>query len=182
MNEQYLEMARTELEAGVKSSSHPFHFFTLATTGINEVPRLRTVVLRKVSKDMTLSIYTDKRSRKVTHIKEHNKVCLLFYHPDKLMQIKIDGVAFLEKDQEKLNKIWNKFDEPTRKDYITVKGPGTRIEHLEQIEYLDTSQNFAVMHIEPYKVEYLKLKRPNHIRVQYTFNERGTWDSYFLVP
>lgn len=182
MNDQYLEIARAELEAGVKNSSHPFHFFTLATTGINEVPRLRTVVLRAFSEDMTLTLYTDKRSRKVTHIKEHNKVCLLFYHPEKLMQLKIDGVAYLEKDQETLNKIWNSFDAPSRKDYITVKGPGSKIDHPEQIEYLDTSQNFAVMHIDPYKIEYLKLKRPNHIRVQYQLNERGGWDSSLLVP
>ena len=182
MNEQYLEMARDELKAGVKSASHPFHYFTLATTGINEVPRLRTVVLRDFDKDMTLTLYTDKRSRKVTHIKEHNKVCLLFYHPDKLLQLKIDGVAYLETDQKKLDKIWSKIDTPAKKDYITVKGPGTKIEHLEQIEYLDTSNHFSVMRIDPYKIEYLKLKRPNHIRVQYALNERGGWDSSFLVP
>lgn len=182
MNEQYLDIVKKELQSGVNSASHPFHYFTLATTGINEVPRLRTVVLRNITKDLTLTLYTDKRSRKVTHIKEHNKVCLLFYHPEKLLQLKIDGVAYLEKDEKKLTKIWNKIEAPARKDYITLKGPGSKLEQQEQIEYLDTSQHFAVIHINPYKIEYLKLQRPNHIRVQYSLDEKGGWDSNFLVP
>ncbi|WP_224489282.1 pyridoxamine 5'-phosphate oxidase family protein [Robertkochia flava] len=182
MNEQYFDIARTELQEGAKDAGHPFHFFTLATTGINQVPRLRTVVLRKVSKDLTLTIFTDKRSRKVTHIKEHNKVCVLFYHPEKLLQLKIDGVAYMESDQKKLQKIWDSMDAPKKKDYLTAKEPGTKISHLEQIEYLDTSQHFSVMHIEPYKIEYLKLKRPNHIRVQYSLTDGNKWESSFLVP
>lgn len=182
MNEQYFDIAKEELEAGVNDAQHPFHYFTLATTGINEVPRLRTVVLRNISKNLTFTIYTDKRSRKVTHIKEHNKVCLLFFHPEKLLQLKIDAVAYMENDPKKLQKIWNNIKAPSKKDYTTVKGPGSKITHLEQIEYLDTSQNFSVMKMEPYKIEFLKLQRPNHIRVQYSLNEKQDWDSSFLVP
>ena len=182
MNEQYFEIAKTELEEGVINAKHPFHFFTLATTGINEVPRLRTVVLRKVGKGLTLTLYTDKRSRKVTHIREHNKVCALFYNPEKLLQLKIDGVAYMEDDQKKLQKLWDKMEDSAKLDYITAKEPGAKITDLEQIEYLDNTHNFSVMYIQPYKIEYLKLKRPNHIRVQYSLMENGNWDSSYLVP
>lgn len=182
MDKEHFEIVKKELKEGAKNADHPFHYFTLATTGINKVARLRTVVLRDFSKNMTLTLYTDKRSRKVTHIKENNRVCLLFYHPEKLIQVKIDGVAYMETDKKKLEKIWNNIDEKARQDYITVKDPGERIDNPDQIEYLDTSKNFAVMHIEAYKLEYLKLKRPKHIRLQYHLTESGNWNSTFLIP
>lgn len=182
MDKHFFEIAKQELKEGVENSDHPFHYFTLATTGINNVARLRTVVLRRFSKDMTFTLYTDKRSRKVTHIKENNRVCLLFYHPEKLIQVKVDGVAYMETDKKKLEKIWARIDEKARQDYITVKDPGERIANMDQIEYLDTSKNFAVMHIEAYKLEFLQLKRPNHIRVQFHLTESGNWTSTFLIP
>lgn len=182
MKEPYFDIAKKELKEGVKNPQHPFHYFTLATTGINRVPRLRTVVLRDFSKDMIFTLYTDKRSRKVTHIKENNRVCLLFYNPETWLQIKIDGVAYMETDMTLLDALWNKMDETSRQDYLTLQDPGERISHLEQIEYLNTSKNFSVMHIEAYKLEYLQLDRPNHIRVQFHLNEQGTWDSTFLIP
>lgn len=182
MDKPYFEIAKKELAEGVKNADHPFHYFTLATTGINKVSRLRTVVIRDFSKDMTITLFTDKRSRKVTHIKENNRVCLLFFNPEKRIQVKIDGVAYMETDREKLQEIWDNIDEKARKDYITVQDPGARISDLEEIEYLDTSTNFSVMHIEPYKLEYLELKRPNHIRLQFHLTEKGNWNSTFLIP
>lgn len=45
--------------------------------------RLRTTVIRNVSKDLIFTSYTDKRSKKVSHIKENNKVSVFFYHAEK---------------------------------------------------------------------------------------------------
>lgn len=179
---QFFEQVKKDLKEGVKNKAHSFHYFTLATTGINQVPRLRTVVLRNVNKELTLSIFTDRRSRKVTHIKEHNKVCVLFYCPKRLIQVKIDAFAYMERDPKVLQKIWDKMADDSKKDYITLKEPGEKIPEPSKLEYLDTSQNFSVMHMDPYKVEFLQLKRPDHLRIQFSLNERGTWDSSFLVP
>ena len=80
---------KEELNKGFTEKDHPFRFFTLGTVGLDKMARLRTVVLRNVAEDLTLTFYTDKRSKKIIHINENSKVSTLFYHPDKMMQLKI---------------------------------------------------------------------------------------------
>ncbi|MDX1767535.1 MAG: pyridoxamine 5'-phosphate oxidase, partial [Arenibacter troitsensis] len=58
----YLEEIREELQKVPKEKDHPFRFFTLATVGLDQVARLRTVVLRDVSDSLKLTFYTDRRS------------------------------------------------------------------------------------------------------------------------
>jgi hypothetical protein len=60
LKNQYLEEAR-ELIGHAKG--HPFRYFVLATNE-NGKPRQRTVVLRKTLLDLSLVIYTDKRTQK----------------------------------------------------------------------------------------------------------------------
>ena len=79
---------KDELQRGIHKKGHPFRCGTLATVGLETLPRLRTVVLRKVSEDLKLHIYTYKRFKKLIHIKENNKVSMLFYHPKQMLQIK----------------------------------------------------------------------------------------------
>ena len=89
---------REELNRGFIESNHPFKYFTLGTVGLDNMARLRTVVLRNISENLMLTFYTDKRSKKIRHITENNKVSLLFYHPEKMIQIKIEGIATILRD------------------------------------------------------------------------------------
>ena len=72
------------MQNGAYEKGHPFHYFTLATLGVDKFARLRLVALRNVSEDLKLTFFTDKRSKKVLHINENNRVGLLFYNPKKL--------------------------------------------------------------------------------------------------
>ena len=83
-----------ELKGGVTDPNHPFKFGTLATLGLGNLPRLRTIRIRDFDpQNMRLTFYTDSRSKKILHIKENNKVSLLFYHPKKLLQLRLEGLA-----------------------------------------------------------------------------------------
>ncbi|MEJ2585969.1 MAG: hypothetical protein P8Z38_13410 [Robiginitalea sp.] len=125
---------KTELQKGVDEESHPFKFATLATLGLERLPRLRTIKIREFDPEsLQMTFYTDSRS----------------------------GAS--------------------QKDYTTSAAPGTEIRHPEKIEYIEQDDFFSVVYILPFKVEYLQLKRPHHLRVRFSKRE-GDWKSDYLVP
>jgi pyridoxamine 5'-phosphate oxidase len=77
--------------------------------------------------------------------------------------------------------LWDAIPEASKKDYTTFEAPGKEIQDPDIIEYLKDDDHFCVVEIHPFKIEYLKLKRPNHIRVRYSKQE-SDWDAQFLVP
>ena len=181
MTDSYLKEIRQELANGAEQKEHPFHYFTLGTVGLERLSRLRTVVLRGVENDNSLVFYTDARSKKTLHMVENNKVGLLFFHPEKLLQVRIEGLAFIHKDEQTLENHWDKIHEKARREYSTAAAPGTSLEHPDQLEYLNEENHFCIISVDPYRIEYLKLQSPNHLRVQYSLEE-GLWTSEYLVP
>lgn len=182
MKDQKWEGIISELKAGVTDPSHPFKFSTLATLGLGNLPRLRTVRIRDFDpQNMRLTFYTDSRSKKILHIKENNKVSLLFYHPEKLLQLRMEGLAVREKDEEILEGLWDRIEERSQLDYLTASAPGTEIQNPDKIEYIKERTYFSAVYILPFKIELVQLKRPNHIRIRYSKRE-GDWKSDYLVP
>lgn len=179
MIEDIIQLIRNELVKGCSKKGHPFRYFTFITAQ-NNIPSARTVVLRKVEPDFELVFYTDKRSKKIEHIKQNPNSSALFYHPKKLLQINLSGVAVIEKDNAFLEELWNSIPENSKKDYTTSRPPGTSIKSPDRIEYTDVN-NFCVLRIKISKIEYLQLKRPNHIRAAFEY-KNGTWSGQFLVP
>jgi pyridoxine/pyridoxamine 5'-phosphate oxidase len=177
----YLDEIREELQKGPTKKDHPFRFFTFATVGLDQVARLRTVVLRDVSENLKLTFYTDRRSKKITHIKENKRVSLLLYHPTKLLQLKIEGTATYKDDPATKEEYWNKLDAMAKKSYTSSRSPGSNLPDPHHLEYLDEENHFCLVEITPHKIEYLKLSQPYHIRVR--FSKVGIhWESEYLVP
>jgi len=172
---------KKELQNGAGVPGHPFRCFTLGTVGLDRVARLRTVVLRKVSDDLRLTFYTDSRSKKIIHLKENNKVGLLFYNPDKLLQLKVEGLAKIFKDEAANKKVWDAIDPKARKVYSTSLAPGSELEDPKQLQYLEGKNNFCVVEVTPFKIEYLKLQKPHHLRIRFSFRD-SKWASEYLVP
>jgi len=181
MADQIYASIRNSLEEAVKNPNHPFSYVSLATVGLSKTPRLRTVVLRSVDKDLNMTFYTDSRSKKVTHIRENSNVSLLFFHPEKLMQFYVKGHASIATDPEMLQCLWDEIPEKSKKDYISELDPGTKIDENSRIEYLDNDNYFCVVQIITDKIEYLELKHPHHTRVEFR-KENNDWESTYLVP
>ncbi|NRA93046.1 MAG: pyridoxamine 5'-phosphate oxidase family protein [Psychroserpens sp.] len=180
MEQHILEDLKRELINGFAKKRHPFRYFYLGTIH-DDKPRQRTVVMRKMLPDFTVVVFTDSRSKKVSDIQSNSNVSALFYHPKKLMQIRLEGRAELVSDPELLKKHWNNIPENSRKDYITTLAPGADLKNPDHVDYDQTNPNFCILHIIPETIEYLQLKRPNHLRVQFT--KRGVkWQGQFLVP
>lgn len=180
MTTELFEELRRELVNGYAKRRHPFRYFSLATVSNNSA-RQRTVVLRKMLADDTLLVYTDARSQKVSDIKANPNVSALFYHPKQLTQIRVEGMVQIVTDKDELKPYWNNIPDSSRKDYITANPPGTPTNNPDDVNYKDDENHFCMLKIIPKQFEYLKLKRPNHIRVLFSKSD-DTWDGQFLVP
>ncbi|MEN8928819.1 MAG: pyridoxamine 5'-phosphate oxidase family protein [Flavobacteriales bacterium] len=180
MTEDILESLKRELINGHVKRGHPFRYFTLGTSKSN-APQLRTVVLRKVKSDFVILVYTDLRSQKIAEIKENNAVSALFYHPKKLIQIKIEGSAEIITDKDELKPFWGNISDKSKKDYTTNLAPGCIIKSPNKVDYTNEVNHFCMLKIKPTYIEYLKLTRPNHIRIGYSKVD-GEFKGEFLVP
>jgi pyridoxine/pyridoxamine 5'-phosphate oxidase len=180
MEQQFLDDCKGELVNGYVKRGHPFRYFALSTIS-NGKPRQRTVVLRKVLPDFTLLFYTDTRSQKIQDIAENANVSALFYHPKKLMQVKLEGQAEIMTDTNELDSYWKNIPESSRKDYITHSAPSSPIANPDLVSYDENQPYFTAIKIIPETIEYLKLKRPNHLRILFT-KEELEWRGQFLVP
>jgi general stress protein 26 len=181
MPDKIFEKITQELKKGAFKKGHYFKYFTLATLGVDKFARLRLVALRNVSDDLKLTFFTDKRSKKVLHIKEDNRVSLLFYHHKKLIQLRIEGIARINNDQFQIQKSWEQVGTEARKDFITKEAPGSTIDDPDSLEFLEEGDYFSIVEIDPFRIEYLKLKKNGHIKIKYSKNENG-WSSEYLVP
>ena len=98
-----------------------------------------------------------------------------------MLQLKVEGIANIVTDTKRLTATWNNIQPNSRKDYITDNSPGSFIKNPEHVEYLEDQNYFTILDITPTKIEYLKLQRPNHIRVLFV-KTNDKWNGEFLVP
>ena len=182
MPKKIFEKIAQELKKGVFTKGHYFKYFTLATLGVDKFARLRLVALRNVSDELKLTFFTDKRSKKMLHIKENNKVSLLFYDHKKLIQLRIEGIARINNDQFQIQKSWEQVGMEARKDYITKEAPGSTIGDPGSLEYLREGDYFTIVEIDPFRIEYLELKENRHTKIRYSKEGSGDWTSEYLVP
>ena len=180
MKNQFLEEARIALINGHAKKRHPFRYFTLATIENGE-PRQRTVVLRKTLTDLSFVFYTDKRTQKIEDLQQNSSCSALFYNPKKLLQLRISGKAEIITDKEQIATYWHTIQEASKKDYTTKIAPGTLINDPDGIAYTLEENYFCPVKIIPTSIEYLLLKRPNHIRVLFSKIDKD-WSGEFLVP
>jgi hypothetical protein len=167
-----------ELKFGYLKKKHPFRYFSLSTFG-PEYPESRTVVLRDVSSENELIIFTDKRSQKINQLKTNPNASALFYHPKKLLQLKINGQLQLILSGEEYDNYKSRIQGNSVKDYLTTQAPGSEIKQPDEVDYQDEMQ-FALLKLIPYEIEVLQLKRPNHIRC--IFYKEKNWKGNFLTP
>ncbi|MFT7071239.1 pyridoxamine 5'-phosphate oxidase family protein [Patiriisocius sp. Uisw_017] len=180
MKNQLLEEAKRELVNGHSKKRHPFRYFALATNE-NGKPRQRTVVLRKTLLDLSLVFYTDSRTQKIRDFQNNSEFSALFYNPKKLLQIRVVGKAELITDKEQIATYWHTIQESSRKDYTTNRTPGTPIKNPDDVAYKSKENYFCPVKLIPNTIEYLRLKRPNHLRVLFSRMDTD-WSGEFLVP
>ncbi|MFK7981608.1 MAG: pyridoxamine 5'-phosphate oxidase family protein, partial [Saprospiraceae bacterium] len=113
------------LAKGALQKKNPLQLATIGTVA-NQVPQLRTVVLRKTNiANRQLFFYTDIRSAKIQALKENAVISWLFYHPTKNIQIRAIGQTTIHHQDEQALVEWQKLPYYGRKTYGTVQAPST---------------------------------------------------------
>ena len=150
-------------EGNINSS----RWIQLATVGIDNTPRVRTVVFRGWSKSYEMEIYTDKRSEKFNELDLNNKVeiCWLFFKSK--CQFRFRGTSRIYMGKECLPN-WNQLNKKSKSmwgwprpgDKYDIDNKGIYSEKTK----VDLRDNFAVLKIEISYVDQLLLIKPMHIR------------------
>lgn len=179
MPNETLEELKEEVKLGYLKKGHPFRYPVMASVN-DGFPKQRTVVLRGTTADFDLYFYTDMRSGKIADFNKNPRTSLLFYHPKKLLQITISGVVTQIVDGSDHKEHWQRVQGNSRKDFTTANAPGTRISNPDEVEYRSNDPHFCLLKVTPDRMEYLRLKRPNHIRALFELNNE--WRGSFLTP
>ena len=169
-----------EMHRGALDPKHPFRYLSLATAG-TQFPQIRTVVLRQFTADLEFLAYTDVRSSKVQELLEVPRVSLLFYHPKKQVQVRVQALATIHVEDELAQAQWKRVSEKRRSEYQSKLGPGTRIAAPEAgWESSSNHSHFSVLKFSPISLEVLQLAREGHLRIQ--FDLASGWQGSWLVP
>lgn len=169
-----------ELHRGALDPKHPFRYLTLATEG-KHFPQLRTVVLRKLSPALDFLVFTDARSGKVRELQETHKASLLFYHPKKQVQVRIESTVSLHSADELAEEYWAKLPQHRQSEYRSSTAPGTPIAGPEVgWEQTPSEHFFTVLKFTPLSVDLLQLTKGGHLRLQ--FDLAANWEGTWLTP
>ncbi|EOZ92427.1 Pyridoxamine 5'-phosphate oxidase-related, FMN-binding protein [Indibacter alkaliphilus LW1] len=173
-----------ELQRGALDRKHPFRFVVLSSSAGAGVDS-RYVVVRKVEKDLQFFFFTDVRSTKINQLRKNPNVSLLFYHPQKRTQIRINGHALLHHQNDLAKNLWRKVQNEAQKSYNSKLAPGAEISDPHDAFYwqedLSDSENFCVIQIHPEQIEALQLNGLEHLRI-YFERVNSVWEGKWLVP
>ena len=172
-----------ELNKAITDGRHDYHCFYLATININ-APRLRTVVLRTLDKNKnSISFHTDLRSNKIKEIQLNKNVSTLFYDKKRRIQIRMQGIAKLDQNSNRLKKIWSSMRPESKLCYMGPFAPGERLDQFQpnlpnHNAQSITSQsnkkgyeNFCRVTIYLQNLDWLQLEHSGHKRIYFSFDK-----------
>ena len=173
-----------DLHAAVKDAAHDYHLFTVATSS-NNIPEIRTVVLRDVNLDnYEISFHTDSRSPKYNQLVKNSLVSALFYSVNKRTQIRIKGKAEASNDKKLLTSLWNKLSKNSKECYQGGIPPSGTIPDAKILNSIiddpNTNnnnqgfENFSRIAIDVSSFEILRLHHLGHKRLLCDLSQNNT--------
>ncbi len=184
--EDTLDYAWSLLARGVKNRKSAFHTPTVATIGIDDVPNLRTVVLRGCDVEQKrLRFHTDKRSAKVLEISARPNAAIHCYDAGLKIQLRL-GVELKMIDGTCFDEAWTATRPMSRECYQVTTAPGTPIEDPYEAIFdasitQDGEINFAPVAAEVKTMEWLYLAAKGHRRAYFDLTQTPV-KMFWLVP
>ncbi|WP_175717542.1 pyridoxamine 5'-phosphate oxidase family protein [Burkholderia anthina] len=173
------------LASGVGAQRSPFTMLQAATLGLDGAPKVRTIVLRHVSRaDRLLSFHTDVRSEKVAELRRDPRIAIVANDLDALVQIRVEGVAAICEDDAQRRAIWQSSRPHTLLLYRAPLRPGTPIASPDAAHVAasqrpgtlpadDGYRNFCLLHVTVARIDWLELARTGHRRAVFDLNSDG---------
>ncbi|MGY6242116.1 pyridoxamine 5'-phosphate oxidase family protein [Burkholderia ambifaria] len=179
------------LESGVGTQRSPFTMMQAATLGLDGAPKVRTIVLRQVSRaDRLLAFHTDARSEKVAELRRDPRIAVVANDLDALVQIRAEGVASICDDEAQRRAIWQSSRPHTLLLYRAPLRPSTPIESPEEAHVTpspgdaptdDGYRNFCLVHVTVTRIDWLELARGGHRRAVFDVNDDG-YEGRWIAP
>ena len=158
-----------------ESKSISSRWVQLATIGIDNTPRVRTVVFRGWSKSYEMEIYTDKRSQKYNELDLNNNVEICWLFSKSKCQFRLRGKSCFDLGKDNIRH-WDQLSEYSKLMWSWPR-PGENYNFdyknglpVEKIEGL--SNNFSLLKIDVNHVDQLILNKPIHTRKRWIRKEK----------
>ena len=144
----------------------------LATIGLDNIPKVRTVVFRGWSDSYEMLIYTDKRSQKYYELNSNNNVEICWLFSKSKCQFRIRGNSTKDFGRDRLLH-WQQLSNKSKAMW-GWPSPGSQFEHNKN-NYLSLStneiyKNFILLKIDITQVDQLLLNNPIHTRRRWSKN------------
>ena len=108
-----------------------FYVFSITIINLsinNNIPDLRTIVLRKIEKEpFKIFFNSDFRSPKINQLKINNKCSVLFYDLIRKMQLRLQCRASINYKNTLSRKVWDKTSLQSRKCYMAPYPPSQKL-------------------------------------------------------
>ena len=145
----------------------------LATIGIDNKPRVRTVVFRGWSESYEMEIYTDKRSQKYDELDLNNNVEICWLFLESKCQFRFRGLSRIDLGIDK-HRHWDQLSEKS-KSMWSWPCPGEQYVFDQKKLFPVTAKedklsNFILLKIQITHVDQLLLDIPVHIRRRWLLN------------
>ena len=171
-----LDQAWGLLEEGQADGQSPFRLMSLATVDREGQPQARHVVLRGVDRTgENLEFHTDIGSSKCAELQANPQAQLLFWDPDRAIQLRLHARIALRQDAHR-DAQWQNVPGPSQ--IACGKTPRTGLAIRDAFAYALTpsKSQFMVCSCAVQKLEVLSLKE-QHFRAVFQADDRwaGTW-------
>jgi pyridoxamine 5'-phosphate oxidase len=192
--DQVLTSTWKMLAKGATRSTDPFHQPVLAS-GRSDGCGLRTVILRHVDQaKRTLICYADERSPKISQIEQSGCAGWLFYHPRKMIQVRIHGATAVHTTDAIADHWWSRVKGFTRLSFCAEQPPGTPLSRpssgisqrlLKDLPNLMTGnagrEHFAAIVGRVEYLDWLQLRPSGNVRARFQWQDERL-DASWIVP
>lgn len=171
----------SDIKRSIVDSKHPYRRVVLSTMNQQHGVQSRTLILRALTLDNQLILYTDTRSPKVAEIQSDGRVSVLLYYHRRSTQIRINGNANILRKGPLVEYHKNNLQTYQYNDYNTIAAPGDKMESDPSIIARDNKLNFSIIVIDIRELDHLKLDRSGHLRVAFSYNG-ANWTKRSINP
>jgi pyridoxamine 5'-phosphate oxidase len=190
---QSLTHAWALLARGTADRRSAFHTPSIASIGLDGAPTQRTMILRKAdSQARTLRFHTDIRSAKIAESQQNPRVSILGYSVSDKIQLRLSGVAHIEKHSELADNVWANMRDQSRVGYAQQDMPGKAIDapdmtvppiELRADEPLAeiAREHFCLFIVEINCIDWVYLNVSGNRRAQFSWSN-GNLTSRWLAP
>ena len=174
--DDFLDFGWAQIYRGNADKKSPAMYPTFVTSGINNFPNARTLVMRRSDrKNNQIDFHTDTASSKMLVLKENPQAGIHIWLPKVQLQIHMDVVVEIKFGDITIP-YWNNVPTNSRITYGTIPSPGNVIDSPFAYDYVPDQKRFAILecHIESVQLLLLGVK---HVRANYkkTNNWQGEW-------